>query len=79
MSQIIAKLTLTVTVLQLVRAGHGLSVNQVFGGYLGRGSEDTSTSEGETQVREDRAVVAPDNSCAGRLCPSILRDWAVHV
>ena len=51
MSQIIAKLTLTVTVLQLVRAGHGLSVNQVFGGYLGRGSEDTSTSEGETQVR----------------------------
>ena len=79
MSQIIAKLTLTVTVLQLVRAGHGLSVNQVFGGYLGRDSEDTSTREGETQVREDRAVVAPDNSCAGRLCPCILRHWAVHV
>ena len=54
MSQIIAKLTLTLTVLQLVRAGHGLSVNQVFGGYLGRGSEDTSTREGETQVRAGR-------------------------
>ena len=50
MSQMIAKLSLTVTLLQLVRAGHGLSVNQVFGGYLGRGGSD----EEGGQVRAGR-------------------------